>query len=174
MKKPSPPTDPEILVIGYGSSLRSDDSVGARAAAAVGDWALPGVRAIAAQQLTPELVEPLSAARLVIFVDARRAEAGEPVRVEPIEPEAIASMFVHACNPRGLLAIAQDIFGSRPPAWLVTVPATEFAVGERLSPMAHSGLVAALQTIAGLLSSATGCALTARGRMPDHTLKKTC
>jgi hypothetical protein len=52
---PSHPTGPEIFVIGYGSTLRSDDSAGPRAAAAVGDWALPGVRAMAAQQLTPDL-----------------------------------------------------------------------------------------------------------------------
>lgn len=102
-------------------------------------------------QLTPELIEPLSAARLVVFVDARRAETGDPVRVQPIEPGTIASMFGRACNPQGLLASAQAVFGSRPPAWLVTVPATNLAVGEGLSPTARDGLVAALQTIADML-----------------------
>lgn len=144
-------SDAQILVIGYGNPLRSDDSAGLRAAAAVEGWALPGVRAIAAQQLTPELAEPLSAVRLVIFVDARHADPGEPVQVRPIEPEVIASTFGHACNPQWLLAFAQAAFGSHPRAWLVTVPATDFAGGEGLSPTAQRGLVAALETIAILL-----------------------
>jgi hydrogenase maturation protease len=151
MNTPSPLTDPEVLVIGYGNSLRSDDAAGPRAAAAVGEWALPGVRAIAAPQLTPELAEPLAAARLVIFVDARRAAAGDPVRVQPIEPGAVGAPPGHAGSPHGLLALAQAVFGSRPRAWLVTVPATDLALGEGLSPAARSGLGAALRTIAGLL-----------------------
>ena len=59
---PNRSTSKEIIVIGYGSSLRSDDAAGARAAAAIADWGLPGVRAMDAQQLTPELAEPLSSA----------------------------------------------------------------------------------------------------------------
>jgi len=164
MDSPSHPKHAEILVIGYGSCLRSDDSAGPRVAAAVRDWAPPGVRSIAAQQLTPELVEPLSAARLVIFVDARRAHAGDPVRVQLIEPQAIGSTFAHACSPHSLLAFAQAVFGSRPRAWLVSVPATDFAVGEGLSPVAQSGLVAALQAIAVLLSSAPRSMPRARSR----------
>jgi hydrogenase maturation protease len=143
----------EIVVIGYGNPLRSDDAAGPRVAAAVGSWALPGVRAIAVHQLTPELVEPLWAARLAIFVDARRAEPGEAVRVQAIEPEAIASTFVHAYDAHGLLALARAVCGSCPRTWLVTVPASDFALGEGLSPTARSGLVEALHAIADLLST---------------------
>ncbi len=57
MAIPSRSTSKEIIVIGYGSSLRPDDSAGPRAAAAIADWRLPGVRAMDAQQLTPELAE---------------------------------------------------------------------------------------------------------------------
>jgi hydrogenase maturation protease len=143
----------EIVVIGYGNPLRSDDAAGPRAAAAVDSWALPGVRAIAAHQLTPELVEPLSAARLAIFVDARHAEPGEAVRVQAVEPGAIASTFVHAYGPPGLLALARAVCGPCPRAWLVTVPARNFTVGEGLSPTARSGLREALHAIADLLST---------------------
>ena len=151
----------EIVVIGYGNPLRSDDAAGPRAAATVAGWALPGVRALAVQQLTPELVEPLGPARVAIFVDARRAGPGEAVRVQAIEPEAIASTFVHACDPHGLLALAQAVYGSCPQAWLVTVPASDFALGEGLSPTARSGLVEAVRAIAGLLATASG--RTSRG-----------
>jgi hydrogenase maturation protease len=155
----------EIVVIGYGNPLRSDDAAGPRAAAAVAGWGRPGVRAIAVQQLTPELVEPLSAARLAIFVDARQAEPGEAVRVEAVEPGGSASTFVHAYAPRGLLALAQALCGSCPQAWLVTVPASDFAVGEGLSPTAHHGLVEALHAIARLLTTIPmGASVGASGR----------
>ena len=66
------PPDGTILVIGYGNTLRSDDGVGPRVAMAVASREWPGFNAIAVQQLTPELAEPLAAAELAIFVDARR------------------------------------------------------------------------------------------------------
>ncbi len=58
-------------MIGYGNTLRSDDGVGPRVAMAVASWGWPGLKAIAVHQLTPELAEPLAAAELAIFVDAR-------------------------------------------------------------------------------------------------------
>ena len=151
MDSPSRSTCPGVLVIGYGNTLRSDDSAGPRAAAAVGDWRLPGVLAIDVQQLTPELAEPLSAARLGIFVDARLALIGEGVRVRPIEPAGPGWALGHASNPCSLLALARAAFGAYPLAWLITVPATNLAMGEGLSPTAEGGLAAALRTIANLL-----------------------
>ena len=142
----------DLIVIGYGSSLRSDDSAGPSAAAAVARWGLPGVRVINAQQLTPELAEPLSVARLAIFVDARLAEVGEDVRVRPIEPARLGSALGHTSDPCSLLALARAAFGSHPQAWLITVPATDFGVGERLSPTARAGLAAALRIIALFLA----------------------
>ena len=147
---PHPPR-PEILVLGYGSSLRSDDSVGPRAAAAIARRTRPGVRAMAAAQLTPELAESVAAARLVVFVDARRAPAGARVRARRIEAASGASALAHVSTPEGLLALAQTLFGARPRAWLVTVPGADFAVGEGLSPRARTGLDAALRTIATLV-----------------------
>ena len=57
----------------------------------------------------------------------------------------------HASNPCSLLALARAAFGGYPLAWLITVPATDLAVGEGLSPTAEGGLAAALRTIANLL-----------------------
>ena len=150
---PRPPR-PEILVLGYGSSLRSDDSVGPRAAAAIARRALPGVRATATAQLTPELAESVAAARFVVFVDAGRAPAGARVRARRIEAAPAVSALAHVSTPEGLLALAQALFGARPRAWLVTVPGTDFAVGEGLSPRAQTGLDAALRTIATLVRRA--------------------
>jgi hydrogenase maturation protease len=48
----------QVLVLGYGNTLRRDDAVGPLAAEAVAGWGRPGVLALALPQLLPELAEP--------------------------------------------------------------------------------------------------------------------
>lgn len=139
-----------ILIIGYGSRLHRDDGVGPRAAEAVACWGLPGVAALALHQLTPELAEPLAASRLAVFVDARLASPGETAQVEPIGPRG-GDAAGHLSSPRALLALARAAFGGGPEAWVVTIPATDLGLGERLSPTAARGLEDALAAIGRLL-----------------------
>jgi hydrogenase maturation protease len=61
---------PQVVVIGYGNTLRSDDGAGQQVATLVEDWQLPQVRSLAVHQLTPELAAELATAQMVIFVDA--------------------------------------------------------------------------------------------------------
>lgn len=165
----SPPRAPgaDILVIGFGNPLRSDDAAGPRAAEAVAAWGLPNVRALDVRQLHPELAEPLSAARLAIFVDARLAADGDRVRVRPVEPAGSDPAPGHVSDPCSLLALAHAAFGSHPRAWLVTVPATDLALGEGLSPTAERALAAALGTIASLIESELDDGRG--GTIPDET-----
>ncbi|MEP7293735.1 MAG: hydrogenase maturation protease, partial [Chloroflexota bacterium] len=61
-----------ILIIGYGNPLRSDDAIGQRIAEMMEKrLKLEAVQVITAYQLTPELVEPIRDAQLVVFIDAR-------------------------------------------------------------------------------------------------------
>ena len=140
------------LVVGYGNRLRRDDAVGPMAAEAVGRRHLPGVIAIETHQLLPELAEPIASARVVIFVDALVAEGSLDTRVTPIGPSDSPSPIGHLGDPRGLLALARDVFGRAPVAWLVTVPATDLSMGEGLSPAAESGLDEAPRRIDVLLA----------------------
>lgn len=147
---------PTALVIGYGNALLGDDGVGPLAADAVRSWNLGGVDTISTIQLTPELAEPLSVARLAVFIDARIGvpEDGPDVEVVPIEPTASGlSGQGHSGDPRKLLALACDVFGRYPPAWLVTVAADDVEIGEGLSPRARRGLEDALGRLAILISS---------------------
>jgi hydrogenase maturation protease len=146
----------EILVIGYGNTLRSDDGVGPRVAFAANGWAVPGLTSIAAHQLTPELAEPLAAAELAIFVDARLAEGGEEVEILPLESSRSGGMTGHASDPRFLLALAQALYGRHPRTWLVTVPVADLSLGERISPAAERGVAAALERIAELIRAVRG------------------
>jgi len=141
-----------FLVIGYGNPLRSDDGVGAKAAAAVEAWNLPDVRTIICHQLTPELAEPIASAQCVIFVDAT-VEPRDSVELREIEPKASTQIMAHAANPQSLLGLAEALFTRSPSAYWLTIPIKNLAFGEALSPHAQQGLQIALKEIRGLLAA---------------------
>jgi hydrogenase maturation protease len=130
-----------LLVIGYGNELRGDDGVGPRIARAVSSWGLPQVRALDVQQLTPELADAIGQADRVVFVDA--AVGGEEVRLSPLQGKP-GLRSGHGSNPRELLALAELLHGKQPEAWLLTVPAENIELSEKLSPSCARGLEAAL------------------------------
>lgn len=136
----------DFLVIGYGNTLRSDDGVGAKVAAAVAELALPGVVALVLHQLAPELAESISEARAVVFVDAA-VDASSKVQIRQLAPAEGAQLMAHAADPRSLLAFAQQLFGRCPPAWWLTIPVENLAFGEELSPLARRGYETALEKI---------------------------
>jgi hydrogenase maturation protease len=138
-----------ILLIGYGNTLRSDDGAGPRVAERVSAWGWPGLTAMAVHQLTPELAEPLARAELAIFVDARLADS--EVEFVPLEPSRLGTVHGHTSAPRSLLGLAQAIYGRHPRAWLVTLPAVDITLGERLSATAERGVEAALVGIRALI-----------------------
>jgi hydrogenase maturation protease len=142
----------DFLVIGYGNTLRSDDGVGAKVAAAVAELDLPGVVALVLHQLTPELAETISEARAVVFVDAA-VDASTEVQMRQLEPAEGAQLMAHAADPRSLLAFAQQLFGRCPPAWWLTIPAENLEFGEELSPLARRGYKTALDKIRTLAGS---------------------
>jgi hydrogenase maturation protease len=130
----------KTVVIGYGNELRQDDGVGPRVARMV---AGPGLEAIAVHQLTPELAERISQAEQVVFVDAGASEA---VRAQRLAP-AGATVWGHASDPQGLLALARDLYGWLGEAWLVQVPAASYAFGEELSDVGQQGLERAVELV---------------------------
>lgn len=137
----------DVLVIGYGNELRSDDGAGPATARAVDELRLTGVRTLALPQLTPELAYDIAEARAVIFVDARPAEGPCAVEVMPLAPSAPRPMGSHASDPQALLALAQALYGRCPAAWLVAVPAVRFDLGTNLSPVTQAAVAEAVQQI---------------------------
>ncbi len=136
----------QILVIGYGNPLRSDDGVGPRVAEAVAQLNLPGVRALICHQLSPELAGPISRAHTVIFVDAA-VDAPQEVQLRKLKPGASSQLLAHAADPRTLLALARDVFGRCPEAWWLTIPAVNTGFGEALSLETKTGFATALRRI---------------------------
>ena len=136
----------EILVIGYGNTLRGDDGVGPRVAEAVGHLRLPGVRTLICPLLTPELADPISRAAKVIFVDAA-VDTPNEVRWRKLEPNETSQLMAHAADPRTMLALARDVFGRAPAAWWLTIPAVDLGFREEFSPAVQRGFAEAVKKI---------------------------
>ena len=125
---------PRTLIIGYGNPLRGDDAVGFLAAerlrALVQD---AEIDVLAVHQLTPELMEPISRADRVLFIDA--AATGDPgtIHRKKVLPAAATPGFTHFAEPAALLAGARSLFGHAPQAWLFTVSGGDFELTRDLS-----------------------------------------
>lgn len=133
-------------MIGYGNTLRSDDGVGPKVAEAIAELSLAGVRTIACGLLAPELADPIASARIVIFVDAA-VDAPREVQLREIEPAVSSQILAHAAEPKTMLALARDVFGHAPQAWLLTIPAERLGIGETFSKRAARGFKEAVTMI---------------------------
>jgi hydrogenase maturation protease len=127
------------LVIGYGNTLRGDDGAGPFVATQL------GAGAIACYQLTPELAEPISQARQVIFVDAHAGVPAGQIAIHPIQPRVSAAL--HRFDPETLLAWSERLYGRAPDALLIGIGAASFGLGEGLSPAARRAARKALRAI---------------------------
>jgi hydrogenase maturation protease len=140
-----------ILLIGYGNSLRRDDGAGLILAARLEHaWRSQGVavKHLPVHQLIPELAAEMAKPEVefVVFVDARAVAPSEvtpQVQVQPLKPELLSPSLGHHLNPATLLIYADQLFGRRPSAWLVTVPAVDFGYGESLSQITQQALASA-------------------------------
>jgi hydrogenase maturation protease len=146
----------DILVVGYGNTLRGDDGLGPRLVEALSLMNLAGVRTVICQLLTPELADPVARARVAVFVDAS-VEAPREVQLRPIEPNESLQIMAHAADPRTMLALARDVFGHAPQAWWLTVPATKLDFDYRLSPEGQRGFVESLKKLLTLCQSLQTC-----------------
>lgn len=140
-----------LLVVGYGSTLRSDDAVGSVVSARIESMHLPGVETITCELLTPELADPLSRADAVVFVDASvDVPVKNGVLLRDLEPAESSQILAHAADPRTLLALARDVFGHAPRAWWLTIPAVHLGIGEEMSSVARKGVEEAVRKVQAL------------------------
>jgi hydrogenase maturation protease len=137
------------LVIGYGNTLRSDDGAGILVAELLFERIHdPQIEILPQHQLTPELMEPISRAAHVIFIDAAAFGPAGKVHRIPLRPAPACARFTHHATPESLLAGAQALYGHTPEATLYTIPGRSFETGQELSPAvrrAVNELVATLE-----------------------------
>jgi hydrogenase maturation protease len=143
-----------VLVIGYGNPQRGDDGVAwkvldsLRATQPRPD--APPLRLKRVHQLAPELADPASRARAVIFVDARADASPGTVSCEPVTPGTGTGSLTHSLSPQAVLLYAERLFGHVPRAAVVTVGGTSFDHGDELSPEALRAVPKASRRIRSL------------------------
>jgi len=69
-----------------------------------------------------------------------------------LAPADTSQIMAHAASPATLLALARDVFGHAPEAWLLTIPAEDIGIGEGLSAFTRRGLESAMEEIKRLAS----------------------
>jgi hydrogenase maturation protease len=136
----------DLLVIGFGNDLRSDDGAGRVVAERIDGLGLPGVRVISRSQLTPEMALDLVDAKRVVFVDAS-VDATE-FSAREVEPGGAGGVMTHHGDPCSLLALAAEE-GHTPRATLLEIPASNLGMGFDLSPATAAAVEAAVEWIVG-------------------------
>ena len=150
-----------ILIIGYGNPLRRDDGVGWAVIEALLAQASPDMTCLAVHQLTPELSEGVAHADVVMLIDARvEGEAGD-IHITPILPcnDGTPTM-THHLSPRGLLDMAQWLYGKAPFTLLMTITGADFGIGEGLSDIVKSKVASLVNIILWCATNAHHADLT--------------
>jgi hydrogenase maturation protease len=136
-----------VLIIACGNPLRSDDGVAWRAAEALEAKLPPDqVEIFLVHQLAPELAEPISRSRFVIFLDAATAGSDQTkpgeIRVEQMERSMgeRPSPFCHTFSPTNVLGLAEQLYGVRARAYFVSMVGQNFSHGEFLSAAVASSI----------------------------------
>lgn len=128
-----------VLVLGYGNPLRSDDGIGWHVAVQLFRANTSSdVQILPCHQLTPDLAENASFAENVIFIDCSRQGNPGDLCCQEVVSQAGPASFTHDLSPAALLALAAELFGVCPKAWLFSVCGESFEAGEDLSPTVSS------------------------------------
>ena len=152
-----------LVVIAYGNPLRGDDGLAWHAAEELKQRNFPDVEIMELHQLAPELAETISRSDAVIFVDAAAATGqGKPGEIRVVEMAAPGfgrdsiSPFHHQYSPPSLLALAAQLYGARPRAYIASLVGKDFGPGERLSPGVENAMPEFLARIEKLILEVTG------------------
>lgn len=143
----------QVLVIGYGNTLRRDDGAGvalAQRLVMVGrarGWPLS---LLLITQLAPEVAAEIAqeTVKAVVFVDTAFAKLnvldGEyvverpTIEVRRVDVDTASPSLGHHLDPAALLTYVHLLYGRDVPAWLVTVPGSDFDHGEGFSPEVYA------------------------------------
>jgi len=146
------------LVLACGNSQRGDDGVALEVLDYLREGLCdPAAEFISQQQWTPELVEPISKADIVIFVDAAVGTPPGSISCRQVQPGPSALLgSTHHTSPESLLLLAEGLYGKRPArAFLVTIAGAAFGLQEALSDPVRRAIPRTGERIKALLSGVT-------------------
>ncbi|HKK71522.1 MAG TPA: hydrogenase maturation protease [Candidatus Krumholzibacteria bacterium] len=137
-------TTPKVLIVGFGNPGRGDDGLGPALAEEIERERRPDVTVEVDYQLVVEHAAMVADCSTVYFLDATVDATCDPFALQPLSPEPGLDFTSHSLSPARVLALAQDLYGARPEAWLLSVAGDRFDVFEtRLSRPARRRLDAA-------------------------------
>jgi|NGEPerStandDraft_6_1074524.scaffolds.fasta_scaffold00001_47 hydrogenase maturation protease len=142
------------VVLGFGSTLRGDDGIGPRIAERIeGLTKATDVLVLIRQSLTPDLAHDIEGADRVVFIDASATETPGAFCEQWIEPRSDSSVaMVHFLEPAALLEWCLRAYGRSPQAVLITVGASNFELGEALSPEVAKSIPLIVRRVVELVS----------------------
>jgi hydrogenase maturation protease len=121
-------TKNKCLIIGIGNPIRGDDALGWRVIDYLAETIdQPDIQLLQVQQLTLDLVEPISEVNKVIFIDACIGDQQGFVETQYINSDSsLDSPITHFFDPNTLLSAVQALYGQHPEAILYTVQTRSF------------------------------------------------
>lgn len=135
-----------VRICGYGNPGRQDDGLGIALVEQVEAWAaakrIPGLVFDSNYQLNAEDALAVAESRAVVFIDATK-EGDAPFEFRRLEPQAGISFSTHAMSPESVLALAAELYGRTPPAWLLAIRGFEWEPNEAPTAAGLSNLFAA-------------------------------
>ena len=148
----------KALVVGYGNALRADDGLGRHAAALLAnDPRLAGTAVFQRHQLMPELALEVSAAALVVLVDASQGLPAGTFAVTQVERASDTGVtWSHHLDPSSLVALSHELYGRAPDVFLVSAGVDSLELGDRLSPLVEAALPRLVDAVADLVAARQG------------------
>jgi hydrogenase maturation protease len=146
---------PNVLIIGYGNRMRTDDAVGAEAADRLAESYRddPRVRVMSSHQLMPEMASDIAEAEFLLLLDADAGGVPGAITKTVVTARADECSFTHNCTPAALLFAARSLYGHTPKAVSLTLAAASFDVGMGLSPTASRRLPDFLEAARQIVSA---------------------
>jgi hydrogenase maturation protease len=144
-----------ILVVGYGNALRTDDGIGWHAAERLADdERLNGAVVLRRHQVTPELALDISAVSLVVFIDASRDLVPGSVDITRVERTGDAGQTSsHHLGPPVLVALAHELYGRAPAAFVVRCGVASLEMGDQLTPAVEAALATVIDAVVGIVNA---------------------
>lgn len=149
---------PAIVVFGYGNPGRGDDALGPLLLERAEAWAglHPGtdLALVGDFQLQIEHAEDLHGRSIALFLDAD-ASCPPPFSFRRIGPVRDESYTTHELSPESVLDVFRSVHArTPPPAFVLSVAASRFELGEPLSEEAAGNLERAWSFLDDLLADA--------------------
>ena len=147
----------KILIIGYGNTIRSDDSLGPIIAdrLTLKYKSSPNIQIASYLQLDIQVIEDLKEVDVAIFIDAREDNDEEIVKVTQISKEAVLhhSHTSHSISLPTLVKMTESLYNKNPFCYAVAPKGYDFEVGEILSEKAEIAATKAIDEVDKIINT---------------------